>query len=564
MNGPSYSQHHQRRTRLTLALVLLAVTLVYLLAATRASLWDRDEPRFSRATVEMVESGNYLYPTFNGHLRPDKPILIYWLMSLPIRVLGPTELACRFFSVLGAAATCLFTFLIARRVVGERAGLWAVAVLASSLMILVIGTLATADAVLLPALVAALAVYVRMAQEPPGPRHTLLLGLAFGWALLAKGPVGLLPGLIILVALILQSRGDRAGAAWGHLGRLGLAVLLGAALFLAWAIPANQATGGDFLRLGLGRHVLERSSRPLESHGGNFFLYLPYYVPVVLAGFFPWTLHLPGAISAALGGRLGGRLGRNLLIAWVAPVFVLMTLVATKLPHYVLLLWPALAIAVAGTLTADRQSRLTDRDRRWLRRGVWFFGPLTLLGAAGLIVGPWFLPGKTLRWTGLASGALLLVMAAWAIRAHLADRPVRSAQVLLAGILVLLAPLLLGAVPALDALKISPRIARAVTAAAPPHTPVAFYKYEEPSLNFYLARPIESLADAAAVAQWARQKETAVLILPRQTWRGVEENYGRLPLRELAAVQGWNWAKGRELEVVALLRGGRPAEGRSP
>ena len=104
--------------------IAVVVACVYWFIDTRSTLWDRDEPRFARATVEMVESGNYLYPTFNGHLRPDKPILIYWLMSVPIRVLGPTSLACRFFAAIGIAITCVFTFLLGRRFLDVRAGLW--------------------------------------------------------------------------------------------------------------------------------------------------------------------------------------------------------------------------------------------------------------------------------------------------------------------------------------------------------------------------------------------------------------------------------------------------------
>ncbi len=72
--------------------ICLVITCMYWFVDSRSTLWDRDEPRLSRATAEMIESGNYLYPTFKGQLRPDKPILIYWLMFLGMRVLGPTRL----------------------------------------------------------------------------------------------------------------------------------------------------------------------------------------------------------------------------------------------------------------------------------------------------------------------------------------------------------------------------------------------------------------------------------------------------------------------------------------
>ncbi len=165
------------------------------------TLWDRDEPRFARATAEMIESGNYLYPTFNGHLRPDKPILIYWLMSVPMRVLGPTPLACRFCSSAGIAVTCLFTFLLARRFLDAKAGLWSMVILASTLLILIEGAAATSDGILLPCMVAVLVLFGRGLAQGWRWYHGAALGLALGLGLLDKGPVALLPVVVIVVTL---------------------------------------------------------------------------------------------------------------------------------------------------------------------------------------------------------------------------------------------------------------------------------------------------------------------------------------------------------------------------
>ena len=93
-------------------LICAGFAALYLLIAGSSTLWDRDEPRYARATAEMVESGNYLVPTFNGEVWFDKPILLYWLMSVPVRLLGPSEIACRFAGVIGTAITLLLTFFI--------------------------------------------------------------------------------------------------------------------------------------------------------------------------------------------------------------------------------------------------------------------------------------------------------------------------------------------------------------------------------------------------------------------------------------------------------------------
>src|SRR5436190_11758736 len=81
------------------AVLLAAAVALFLLALTPATtLWDRDEPRFAGAAADMLASGRYLAPTFNGELRAQKPILIYWLMTLSLRAIGRTELAVRFWS----------------------------------------------------------------------------------------------------------------------------------------------------------------------------------------------------------------------------------------------------------------------------------------------------------------------------------------------------------------------------------------------------------------------------------------------------------------------------------
>jgi len=88
---------------------------------------------------------------------------------------------------------------------------------------------------------------------------------------------------------------------------------------------------------------VEPSLSPMEGHGGNRLLILPYYLTVTRIGFAPWPPYLPGAASAVLGGRVGGPRLRALLVGWAAPVFLMLTLIATKLSHYLLPVWPALA-----------------------------------------------------------------------------------------------------------------------------------------------------------------------------------------------------------------------------
>jgi 4-amino-4-deoxy-L-arabinose transferase-like glycosyltransferase len=532
--------------------IVLAILGTYLSLASRTTLWDRDEPRFARAAVEMLESGNFLTISFNDQSWPDKPVLTYWLMALAIRVLGPTAFACRVFGVIGTALTCVATFYIGRRLLGRQAGLWAALALATTLQMLVIGSAATSDAILLPFTIGAMAVFAHARQTGVRAAHAILIGVATGLAMLVKGPMGLMPALAILAIGLLEREDRRFRRA--SLATAGVSIALGTAIFCAWAVPSTIATGGEFLRVFVGRHVIGRALNPMEHHGGNWLLYLPYYIPVVIGGFFPWTLHLPGALVALAHGRIGGSLGRRFFLGWIVPPFVVMSLVATKLPHYIVFLWPALALIVAGVIVAAQKRVLTPKDRDWLRGGAWFFGPLAAVLGLGLIVGPWFAPISGLKGWGGAAGVVILMTAALAIREHLLDQPHRSAVILIAGMAVLQIPLQCGILPSLEQVKVSPVIARQVNARTGRDVPVAAYGYREPTLNFYVGRHIEPLGGQDAVLTWAARRELGVLVAPRDKLDEIRGRMTDLPMVKIACARGLDYSKGKEVEIVALLR----------
>jgi 4-amino-4-deoxy-L-arabinose transferase-like glycosyltransferase/membrane-associated phospholipid phosphatase len=541
--------------RLVVLLVALSIFGLFLFSTSRSTLWDRDEPRFSRASVEMVQSGDYLVPTFNGALRPDKPILIYWLMSLTLRLFGQSELACRFFAPLGTALACLLVYFAGRRFFrfSPAAALLAMMVVATTPLMTVSGTAATTDGLLLSFMTASIVVFVRAVERGFTRMDVFLLAMALGLAQLLKGPVGLGVPLLVVGTLLWLNRSELPAIrslSWP----LAIAVAVSVGIFLAWAIPANNATGGEFLRKGVGHHVVERAVKPLESHGGSFFLSLPYYLPVIMAGFFPWTLFLPGAVSALIRGKLGSRTERALLIAWVVPPILLMTFVGTKLPHYILPAWPGLALAVAAVVDAAQKGRLAASDSVWLRRGLWLFVPIGAALALVLMVGPWFVPLSGARGACFSLGLLLAVMTFLGSREHLARRYRSAASVLVLGMLLFQIVLATFLLPRLERFKVSPVIAGVITSRTEPTVPVAAYKFDEPSLIFYLDRKLNVLGREEDVAAWARETGPGALVIPREILRNIETQNGRLGLEEIGSAGGYNYTKGRWVNLVALKR----------
>ncbi len=541
-----------------------AVTAIYLLLASPASVWDRDEPRYTKATMEMIESGNWLVPTYDGEWRLHKPVGIYWLMAVSRLTVGAGEIAFRLPSVLATGACLLLTARIGRRLLGPAAAGGAVLVLASCTLMMIVGTLATTDAVLLALILAAMNGVV---DELTGRRRwhgPIVLGLALAGTMLVKGPVG--PAVVLSSAVLagglLRLAGTSAVTArtWA---RLAIALGVGTAGFLCWAIPADIVTEGGIGRVLIMEHIVQRSLQPREGHGGDFWVSLPYYLPVVLVGLFPWTGLLPAATSATLGGRLGGKTFRAMAIGWFVPMFVLMSLVATKLPHYILPVFPALALAAGGVL--GRPDRLNARDRAWLARANLLLVPLALAGAAGLLASPIVLVVLAnthglpdlpeLANAGTSLGLVLLAMACLAWRLAPVRRLRLRAALWTTGIAAFCVSLLVLGLPVIERHKPSKHIARDIRQAVGPDVPVVTSGYDEDSLHFYLGQPTTPTLGPGAVAQWVQQPGPGVIIITAEHLREARERSG-LPIRlpAVARRQGFQIAKGRWVRMVAFGR----------
>lgn len=541
-----------KKISLIVILIALVIIGIYMFMNTCTTLWDRDEPNYAQVVLEMVATGNYVVPTINSEMWLAKPPLLYWMMSIPVRIFGPTEFACRFFSAIGVGITCLLTFFIGKKLVGTEAGLWSIPVLASSMLILVVGTSGITDALLLPFIVSVMAILMISAESGMSFIHIILMGIAIGLGILTKGPIGLMP--MPAIAAILFFNRKNSNNTGQYIRRIALSLAIGAVIFLIWAIPVNISTNGEFFRVFVGRDIINRALRPMESHGGNLLLFLPYYPIIIIVGFFPWTLHLPGAFSAVIGGRVGGKYGRVYLLSWIIPCVILMTLAATKLPHYIIFIWPALSLAVAGTISAAKKDQLIPRDIAWLRRGVWFFGPQALIMSLSLMIAPFFIPIPGLILPGMASGLVLLGMTISAVYFHRLRKFSLSAAVLFGGMIVFHVPLLLGVYPAIEYVKVSPHIAREVNSTVEKDIPIVTYKYSEPSLNFYLGKLTERLSSPDDVIAWVKQSEPGVLIIPKEYLIQIEQEHGALPLDQIASREGVNYSKGKILELLALAR----------
>jgi 4-amino-4-deoxy-L-arabinose transferase-like glycosyltransferase len=206
------------------------------------------------------------------------------------------------------------------------------------------------------------------------------ISLALGF--LAKGPIALLPILFPAIFYFSQRKSFRFHASSALSGVVLLVLIVG-----AWGIPALIATKGEFFAIGIGRHVVMRSVAPMQSHGGNgligYVLSLPFYFFTIFFSFFPWCIYLPGTISRL---RRGLDLPERYLLGGVILVFLVFTLIQTKLPHYTLPAFPLLAILTA------KQLNLIVAPRFLAGATVALYGLVGLIGFPS--VAPYF-PSKT-------------------------------------------------------------------------------------------------------------------------------------------------------------------------
>lgn len=542
-----------RRALLVSMGVILAL---YLWIAASSTLWDRDEPRYARATLEMVRSGDYVVPTFNGALRADKPILIYWLMSVPVRIFGPSEVAVRLVSPIAVLVTCVLIFRFAARRLDAESGWMAALLYPLCPLTVASGTAATTDAVLVACITGSLLVAAAARSEGFSAGKVLGFGGLLGLALLTKGPVGLaLPALVLMGMLVLETIW-RMRPRWGSwLGYLLVASLLGVLIFVAWGIPANMATGGEFAQKGLGRHVVERVAKPLETHGGPNPLWALFYLPILLVGFFPGILFLPAGLARWLRKGAGTDWRRPFLLSWFLAPVVLMSFVATKLPHYILPVWPALSLIAADAVRRAETGAMDAAERTWNTAGRRLFTLTGALLGLALMAGPWFDAGfDGLRLSAAALGILILAMTFVGWREHRAGRFRSAFLSLAAGMVFFFAVATSQLVPRLERFKLSAPIARAVAAETDSDVPVASFGYFEPSLVYYLDRPVTRFREEEEVARWLSRSGPKVVVTTRRRFEALSHRMDSAELRTLGAVSGINISVGKQTDLVAVLK----------
>lgn len=543
--------------RAGLALVVVCL-IAFLPGFFSLSPIDRDEARFAQATKQMLESGNYVDIRFHDQARHKKPVGIYWLQAAAVSageaVIGPSARSTiglyRIPSLIGAIGAVLLTYWAALAFVSRRGALLAGLMMATSVLLGVEARLAKTDAVLLFTILAAFGAlahaYLRVvaARERGEATPKGDFGLAFVfWTALAagiliKGPMApLFVALPVLVLAIIE----RSGAFLRPLKPLiGLAWCL--LLALPWFIAIYYVTGGAFYEHAVGVDMLGKVTEGQEGHWGPPGTYL-------LA---VWGTFWPAVVLVALAAPFAWRARREpkvrFLLAFVVPTWIAFEIAATKLPHYVLPLYPALAIlavlAIERDAAAKAGTKLAELVRLWpilaIVIGAGLIGLGVWLGAGlGLLAWPLLVGAAVLTWWGAlayrrvgATGAFLTA-AVGALALYLA-----TYQILL---------------PQMRALWVSERLAAVAAAEGCPAARIATAPYQEPSLVFLVGTDIKFMP-AARAADHLKKGGCALAFIEDRVMGPFQARAAALGLkyRTVTTVEGFAYNGGRPVAVTVL------------
>jgi len=329
------------------------------------TLWDNSETAYGEVAREVLIYHDWLVMHLNGEAWFVQPPLYFWIAAAFAKLFGAGAFAMRLPSALATVAMGGAVGYATARIAGGRAGAYAAVILSTSLMQAIVGRLAIMDALLDLAVTAAILWWFRAFEPRRSPDAldsrkrvaAFVCGagaLAFGT--LAKGPVA--PVIVVLVIVGWLAWERRLGSSIVFPSARALAVASGvfALIALPWFVLLSGRVGPSAMMELIGHYTVGRYTGVIENQRGPWF----YYVPVLILGFFPWIAFLPMSFFRTWQAvrEPGGALAR-LTVVWTVVPFVFFSAAQTKLPNYIALIFPALAI-IAGAWFA-RVSRGADR-----------------------------------------------------------------------------------------------------------------------------------------------------------------------------------------------------------
>lgn len=512
---------------------------------------DRDESRFAQSSKQMVESGDYVDIHFQDEVRYKKPVGIYWLQSAAAKAgnaLGipnahRTIWLYRVPSLLAAIGSVLLTYWAALAFVGRRTALLAALMMASSILLGVEARMATTDATLLFTSVAAMGALARLylasrhdPAVPPGWAMPAVLWTAIAGGTLIKGPLVLMFVGLTVVALGIADRSVR----WVKSTRPLAGFLWMLLLVAPWFIAIVAKSGDSFFMKSVGDDMLAKVTSGQEAHGAPPGYYLLLF----------WITFWPGSVLAGLAAptiwKARAEPGARFLLAWVIPTWIVFEAVMTKLPHYVLPLYPAIAILIAGIVEKNGLWR-----NRWIEHGTvgWFLFPGAIAVAVPII---FFMMSRDLglvAWPTAAAAAILGLFAWWLYEVDGPERALLRGMVASVFIAITVYAITFPMLPSLFPSELVAREVR-TKGCADPHL-ASTQSYQEPSLVFLLGTETK-FTDGVGAAEFLNGGACRFALVDPRSERAFVQRANALGVRFTLGnrIEGFNVSNGKRFAMA--------------
>lgn len=557
LSGKSFSENWQywlaeiAPRRPVFWIMLAGIFLAVLIGHQSLEVIDRDEARFAQASKQMLLSGDSITPYFMDEMRAKKPIAIYWLQSASAAIFGHFDIASyRLPSLLAMLAALVLTYRLGVRMWPDLRFLPIISVLllAASPVMIAEAHLAKTDAVLLAVILCQqfylwqLYQHYQLSDEPPVASRLFVgfwLFMAIG--ILVKGPIAPLIALTTIAGLTLL---DRQVKWLVHLAFIrGIFIL--AIITLPWVVAVSYQTDGAFLDIAIRGDFISKVQSGQESHGAPFGTYFG------LLG----LLFFPGIAFAGFLFTQGRDMLRHpasrFCFAWLAGYWLVIELVPTKLPHYILPVLPALALLIANALLSPLAP--PGRIQRFLvltGYGLAVLWGLVLAGASFWLA---------ITYGGQSGGSafifamlagLLVSFILWRLWGWYRGRQLGDLLAICGAGIALHLVLIAGLFASLSQIHIANRLKAHIASLPSRPAAIALVGYHEPSAVFHLGQDILLLDVKQAALFMAEAPDGLAIIEERhraefiQLSQQLEQDLG---VRDTLA--GTNISKGRNIRL---------------
>jgi 4-amino-4-deoxy-L-arabinose transferase-like glycosyltransferase len=462
-------------------LIILAGAL-FLFKLGSFSLYDAAETTYGEFIKQIRLTGDWITLHYNGEIIFDKPPLYFWLATIATFIFGFNEFAVRFWAALSGVGIVALTFLLGKSFHNQRTGFLSGLVLMTSFQFLIQSRIAEID-ILLTLLITSAFLFFWYGYQTNKKLFYWLMYLAASLAFLTKGLIGIaLPGLAIFLFLLFKKEWKRLKDMQIIPGLL-IFLLIGAPWYLVeWLLHGEKFT--EFV---MGFLFLSRFGGVVAGHPGPWY----YYLLAVILGFAPWSHFLPYGLIRTWKSRKQSL--ELLSLCYIIPVFIVFSIAQTKLPSYLLPLYPFFALMV-GKLWDD----FLGEEQSRMRLGMMIANILLAIVVALIIIG--FVILATSNYSGqyqelmpdlLLLAGILIIGSLISVGAYFLGKNKTSFTSLVVMVFAIALVLTTLTLPAVEKLKGSKELGAKVTQNIKVSEEIAAYNVgNRPSVVLYNSKPV--------------------------------------------------------------------------